>query len=441
MTGKKTTDQDDTTGSDTADPQDTAPASQPKPTPETDPAAPDETAPDQPEPPKADDTEAAKPDDISKPQDAPDPDSPADSVAPIETLAGAEDTAPQEVERPGSETATAPQNVETVVERRGGFLPALLGGVLAAVLGFVAARSEMLDPMLPPSWRSANNSEALAALEASVDVQRDELAALESRVSDIAIPDLAPLAERIEGLRAEIEPMTAQTEATRATLDDILARLDAVEKRPISEGVSQAAIDAYERELDRLRAAVTDQRGEVEALVAEARALDAQAQESARAAAVQAVLARLQGAIDDGLAYPGLVEELAASGVEVPAALRDNAGGVPSLLTLQTTFPDAARIALADAREGSGDADGLGAFLQRQLGARSVEPRAGDDPDAILSRAEAAVSTGQLQQALDELAALPDAAKPALADWIDSAQRRIAAKQAATALMQSQSSK
>ncbi|PJE34836.1 hypothetical protein CVM52_20190, partial [Pseudooceanicola lipolyticus] len=75
------------------------------------------------------------------------------------------------------------------------------------------------------------------------------------------------------------------------------------------------------------------------------------------------------------------------------------------------------------------------------LGARSVEPRAGDDPDAILSRAEAAVSTGQLQQALDELAALPDAAKPALADWIDSAQRRIAAKQAATALMQSQSSK
>ena len=79
--------------------------------------------------------------------------------------------------------------------------------------------------------------------------------------------------------------------------------------------------------------------------------------------------------------------------------------------------------------------------MQRQLGARSVEPRAGDDPDAILSRAEAAVSTGQLQQALDELAALPDAAKPALADWIDSAQRRIAAKQAATALMQSQSSK
>lgn len=344
-----------------------------------------------------------------------------------------------DLERPGSETATAPQSVETVVERRGGFLPALLGGVIAAILGFVVARSEVLDPVLPQSWRSSDNSEALAAVQASLAEQGNQLKTLGDTVAAIDVPDLGPLTARIDELGSGIEPINAQLAETQAALSDIRARLDEVEKRPISEGVSQSAIEAYERELDRLRNAVTEQRSEVEALINEARELDAQAEESARAATAQAVLARLQSALDDGAAYPDLIDELGAAGVEVPADLQVNAGGVPTLLSLQTSFPDAARAALADTREATGDGAGLGAFLQRQLGARSVEPREGDDADAILSRAEADVSAGQLQKALDELSALPDTAKAALAEWIDEAQRRVAAKEAATALMQSQS--
>ena len=51
---------------------------------------------------------------------------------------------------------------------------------------------------------------------------------------------------------------------------------------------------------------------------------------------------------------------------------------------------------------------GLGAFLQNQLGGRSVVPREGDDPDAVLSRVGAAVEAGDLSTALTEIESLPE---------------------------------
>jgi len=70
------------------------------------------------------------------------------------------------------------------------------------------------------------------------------------------------------------------------------------------------------------------------------------------------------------------------------------------------------------------------------LGARSVAPREGDDPDAVLSRAEAAVRSGDLDTALTEIAALPDVAQSAIADWQANAETRLEAKSAADDLVQ-----
>jgi len=103
---------------------------------------------------------------------------------------------------------------------------------------------------------------------------------------------------------------------------------------------------------------------------------------------------------------------------------------------LRDTFPPAARAALADLRQET-RGTGLLAFLERQTGARSVTPRAGDDPDAVLSRAEAAVTSGDLATALDLVAALPEAAQAALADWVAQASSRHQAIAAADALAQS----
>lgn len=80
--------------------------------------------------------------------------------------------------------------------------------------------------------------------------------------------------------------------------------------------------------------------------------------------------------------------------------------------------------------------DRVSAFFRTQLGTRSLEPKEGDDPDAILSRAEAALKAGQLDTALAELAAMPEAGQPALAPWIASANARRDALAAATELSQ-----
>ena len=73
-------------------------------------------------------------------------------------------------------------------------------------------------------------------------------------------------------------------------------------------------------------------------------------------------------------------------------------------------------------------------FVHMQLGLRSLAARAGDDADAILSRATASVERGDLAATLTELAALSEAGRAPLSDWIKSAQRRLAAETALVAL-------
>ena len=58
---------------------------------------------------------------------------------------------------------------------------------------------------------------------------------------------------------------------------------------------------------------------------------------------------------------------------------------------------------------------------------RVVEPREGDDVDAILSRAEAALRGGDIDSALAELGALPAVAAEKLTDWRARAEARAAA--------------
>ena len=59
------------------------------------------------------------------------------------------------------------------MEKRGGFGSAVLGGAVAAVIGFVAGQGGWLDSILPSSMQE--NSEELAALESG---QSDLKAAL-----------------------------------------------------------------------------------------------------------------------------------------------------------------------------------------------------------------------------------------------------------------------
>jgi hypothetical protein len=74
-------------------------------------------------------------------------------------------------------------------------------------------------------------------------------------------------------------------------------------------------------------------------------------------------------------------------------------------------------------------------FLRTQLGLRSLTPKDGTSPDAILSRAEQAVRDNDLNTALTEISTLPDVGQAVMADWVAIAQTRLDVTNALSAML------
>lgn len=329
---------------------------------------------------------------------------------------------------------------ERIVEKRGGFGAAVLGGIVAALIGFVAGKGDVLDGVLPPSLRGSSvDIEPLQTAQADL---KSQLADLRSSVSAIKVPDLEPIDARLSTLETaqddEDQPGSDLNAEVAQTLQSLSDRVAALEARPITEGASADAVEAFETELQRVRDSLSEQQAEVKRMVTEAQEMERASAEAARIAAAQSVVSRLRSALDAGAPYGDLVAELSRLQVEVPEDIQVAADtGVATLTGLRDGFAPAARAALAAAREETKGSGGIMAYVNRHLGARSVAPREGDDPDAILSRAGAAVEGADISAALDELAALPDSAKAQLEAWQTSARIRLDAEAATDALSQS----
>jgi hypothetical protein len=98
-------------------------------------------------------------------------------------------------------------------------------------------------------------------------------------------------------------------------------------------------------------------------------------------------------------------------------------------------MPPATPLAISLAEvPGDGTWNRLSAFLRSQTGARSLTPRSGDDPDAVLSRAEAALRAGDLKAALAEIAKLPQAGQDRMSEWVGLAEKRVSAMEAVESL-------
>jgi hypothetical protein len=362
----------------------------------------------------------------------------------------AEDTPePDRPEPPKHETVAKPNPPvapkPVVTPSRGGagaFIGLLLGGVAAAAIGFVAARY-----VVPEGWPFPGVPPEEDPVAVAVEAQGARIAGLTDRIdvlggavstleADTTLSTLqTDLTTRLDGLDTGLATMTTR-------LDEIDARLAAVEKlAPEGSAAAQMAAEAYERELAALREMFQAELTKVEAAQSDAATLEAQAAEAAKAAAGRAALARITAALDTGRPFDDALFDLTNStGIDAPAALADLAAeGVPTLAALQQAFPAAARAGLdASVRAGveSGEVSRFTAFLQTQLGARSLEPKEGEDADAVLSRAEGALTQGDIAGALAELAAMPEAGVPALADWRTLAETRKAALEAGAALAQ-----
>jgi hypothetical protein len=327
--------------------------------------------------------------------------------------------------------ATAEQQPQQVIVRKGGFVPMVFGGAVAAVIGFGLAHSGLLEGVAIPG--SGGSQEQIADLTQQITAQDSTLTELTQRLSTL---EDAPAPEA-----ADVVDPTPMIDDLATQIAALGQRINVLEDRPVGEasGTSDettAAIASARRELDDIRQTLEAQRAEIAALTEDAAREEEAAQMTARAAMQRAALTRIQTALDSGAGYVEALADLRDTDLAVPQPLVDQAeSGVMTLNALQTSFPDAARNALRAARQETGGS-GVGEFLQSQLGLRSLEPRDGDDPDAVLSRAEAALREGRLADTLTELQILSDAAQAELAQWTAQAETRLATVAAAQDLAQ-----
>jgi hypothetical protein len=312
--------------------------------------------------------------------------------------------------------------------RRAGFFAPLLGGALAGVAGFALSHFNMLGLAAPETAADiaqiGTRFEGLASQQtAALDKTTAELSAVEDRIAALeakpepAAPDLSRLdglEERLAAIEAMPADGTGSNAALSAKLADLERRLTSLPKaEPIAD--LQQQLDAALTRLDAAEAAAT------------ARATEAEA--AAAAASRAQALDTLATAVAEGGPFAAELQALADPTLDATLAPLAT-DGVPTLASLQSAFPDAARATLRLAREMGGDdgwTDRLVAFFASQTGARPVTPQEGDTPEAMLSRAEFALSEGRVADAVAELDPLDPAVKAPLDDWIAQARTYVAA--------------
>ncbi len=321
-----------------------------------------------------------------------------------------------------------------------GLVSLVAGGVIAGAIGFGAAT------FLNFGGNSQNDA-LIADMSRQIATQTEVIDGLAVEVLRIeGLSDTSRLTAQINQVSAGIEAklvdelgtLAPQIDAISATLVALEARLLDVEKRPMAEAISADAVEAYEAEMTALRAAIAQHRADIEAMAADARAMEASAKAEAIKTDGTSWLTDISVAIASGASFAEPLQALEAEGIEIPDALAQSAeNGVVTQSELVAQFPDSARLALNSVRSAETDGETTSSiltFLQNQLGVRSVSPREGDSADAVLSRAEAAVKSGDIEAALTELTALPEAGVSAMAGWSEQARERISALAAREAL-------
>lgn len=354
--------------------------------------------------------------------------------------------------------------------------PMLFGGLVAGALGFFAALSLIpglsgrSDDVAQLTESIEGNATGLEGLSAEIATLRSEIpkmpeipdtSGLEAQIAEVQT-SVQDVAGTVSTLTETVSQSSVQASADLSALTEELSSLrERVAALEIDDGNSNAAqadkaaeqLSVFQADLENLvaeaeerivaaeekaqavqaEAAAAAQAVQVEAAAA-AEATEAEAARRAEIAVMQATLAELKVAVDAGAPF----NELVAGFEDVPPELATHAEtGVPTMVALQQGFAGAARSALATSQTVAEDAstgERFSAFLKRQTNARSLEPKDGDDADAVLSRAEALLSEGNLTETLSEVSVLPDAAKEAMSGWLTDAQNRQAALQAVDAL-------
>ena len=323
--------------------------------------------------------------------------------------------------------APAEDAVETIETERksSGVLPLVASGFICAGLGFGAAiLSQSSNPIWPVHPDMAQFRDETNGQITGIDTR---LNALEGRVSDVdqrAVGDVfqSDLDELTTGYDQRFSEIASQ-------LENFDKRLAALEKSTIESAIPDELVAQYQDEVKRLKETLEAQRESLQQFMSETAETANEVTQRAKDTVARGILVQIRAAIDAGGSFDTAIKEFDEQvGQAIPNQLRSLAEeGVQTYQELRDSFAEAARSALNAARDELNESEGftgIGNYLRKQFQARSVTPKTGDDADAVLSRAEQALREYDLNGALNELDALPDAARHQMQPWIDQARER-----------------
>ena len=334
----------------------------------------------------------------------------------------------------------------TVVRRRGGFLSGLALLLALAALGFVAlpyVRPELaarLGARLGPAPAAGE----LAELRQALDALAGKLADLEIQAgskpvdggpSEAARTALTHLTQRLEALEQAAGSPAAGTADGAAQLAPLAQRLDRLDDRigALAEGLSET-----QTEIARLGRSQQDIARRTEQLSQSASNADRQQH---RGEALALAAGQLEAAVASGRPFAdrlATVHALVGEDAELQAALAalgpHAEQGLVGEAVLQARFRELAPLALTAERRRP-DASWWQQALDRLstvIVVRRIAPDAtATGSEAALARAGAALEHGDIEAALAETKKLTGAAAQVMGGWIDDAQARVDARDAA----------
>jgi len=323
-----------------------------------------------------------------------------------------------------SEDAVA-VGVSDTERKSSGVLQLVVAGFVCAGFGFGAAiLSQPSNPIWPIHPDMAQFRDETTGQIIGIDTR---LNALEGRVTDVderAVGDVfqSDLDELTNGYDQRFLEIASQ-------LENFDKRLAALEESAIESAIPDELVAQYQGEVKRLKETLEAQRESLQKFMAETAEATNEVTQRAKDTVARGILAQIRAAIDAGGPFDTAIKEFDEQvGHALPNQLRSLAQeGVQTYQELRDSFAEAARSALNAARDELNESEGfmgIGNYLRQQFQARSVTPKMGDDADAVLSRVEQELRENDLTGALNELDALPDAARDQMQPWIDQARER-----------------
>ena len=352
---------------------------------------------------------------------------PAKSDAPAQDTSGPQAPGPQ----PSRDTAGRFKTLAVSAAFGALAMAAIIAGLWIA--GFVPRHEAAAPAATATSIVSPSAGPDIAArldkIETTIEAQRPE-SALANRVAEAQAQtkslgdSLAVLSRRVDDIAGTSQSAAKQADAAQAAAEAAKSAI---------ETTSQTAVQ--KSEMDALASRIAALENTVKALSADAAhpapgAVD-------RAARLTAAAEALRAAVERGAPYRAELAAVQSLGVE-PNAITPlapfAATGVPSADALAHELANLAAALPRASDTTPGAATFLGrleANAQQLVRITPVDAPVSNDPSAVIARLKLDAARTDIAAALTDIAALPDAANPLAADWVNKVEAREAAIAAA----------